>query len=203
MGINNTKPRYSLLRRRTLLFPKAIRDIKMLEISCSLICLLSCRVKSKAYQAVMKKKGIVLMKNLVLPAVLALSTLAIAPQVQAQTAAQLANITTACATSPLACGAAIRTLRAGIAALPPAQRRAVVANIVTALRTQAATAPAATLRNISAGLTEFSNDVDDPVQLAAVTSLAAELADGDIDDQDAFDTAVEDTVEQALGGSPA
>lgn len=139
------------------------------------------------------------MKNLVLPVVLAISTLAIAPQVQAQSQAQLSGIQAACSTSGAACSAAIRALRASIATLPPAQRRAVVANIVAAVQTLAATATPDVLQNISAGLTELEADIDDPVQLAAVISLAQELADGDIDDQEAFET----TVEQALGGSPA
>jgi siroheme synthase (precorrin-2 oxidase/ferrochelatase) len=143
------------------------------------------------------------MKYLVLPAVLAVAALVAAPQAQAQSAAQLSGIQAACSTSGAACGAAIRALRALIAALPPEQRRAVIANIVAAVQTQAATATPDVLQNISAGLTELEADIDDPVQLAAVTALAAELEDGDIDDQAAFDVAVEDTIEQALnGGSP-
>jgi hypothetical protein len=139
------------------------------------------------------------MKTIALAATLVAATVVAVPRAEAQTAAQLAQIQAACATSGAACAAAVRTLQAGIAALPPAQRRAAVANIAGALRTQALTAPPAVrqqiTQNVSAGLAAAAEATDDPVQAANITQIAEDFSDGNVDED-------VETIEVA-SGSPA
>lgn len=143
------------------------------------------------------------MKVLLPLVALTVSTFAFAPQASAQSDEQLGRLQSACLISVDGCVAAVESLSFGLSRLPNAQRRAAVANIASNLRNQALPAAIAVRANIAAGLQTLARSIDDPDQLAAVTSLSQDLLDGIINDGEAFDANVALLIARALAPDSA